>query len=105
MFPGTTWLHRWAEVLKELGSKREMLLLLCTMRGYAVGLLAARCGSQQVCAWVQKVLRQFERRKVYCGILNIEMLFSRSQNLWQTGEWLGVGESEYISPDLVIFFM
>ena len=100
-----TWLHRWTEVLKELGSKCEMLMLLCTMHGYAVGPLAGRCGSQQMCAWVQKVLRQFERRKVNCGLLNIEMLFSRSQNHWHSGEWLGGRESGYICPDLVIFFV
>jgi len=39
MFPGTMWLHRWTEVLKERGSKCEMLMLLCTMHGYALGSL------------------------------------------------------------------
>lgn len=105
MFPGTMWLHRWMEVLKDLDFKHEMLMLLCTIHSYAVGPLAAWWGSQQICAWVQKVLRQFERRKVNCGLLNIEMLFSRSQNHWQSGEWLGGRESEYICLDLVIFFM
>jgi len=40
-----------------------------------------------------------------CGLLNTEVLFSRSQNHGQSEEWLGGKESEYISPDLVIVFM
>lgn len=91
--------------MTELGSKREILMLLCTVCGYAVGLLAARCDSLQMCAWVRKVLRQFERRKVNPGLLNIVVLIPRSQNHWQSGEWLGGRESEYICPGLVIFFM
>lgn len=71
----------------------------CTIHSYAMGPLAAWRGSQKIRAWVQKVLRQFERRKVNHGLL-----FSRSQNHWRSGEWLGGRESEYICLDLVILF-
>lgn len=79
-----------------------MLMLLCTVHGYAVGPLAAWCVSQQTRAWVQKVLRQFER-KVNRELL--EMLFSRGQTHWQSGEWPGGREPDYVCPSLLIFFM
>lgn len=80
-----------------------MLMLLCTVHGYAVGPPAAWYGSQQMCACVQKALRPCQRRKVNCGLANMEKLFSRSQNPWQSGEWFGGREPQYIFPDLVIF--
>lgn len=105
VFPGTMWLQRWTEAPKGLGSKHETLMFLCATRGYAVGLLAAWGASQQTCAWVPTVLSQFGRRNVNCGLLNIETLFSRSQNHWQSGEWLGGRDPDYICPDLLIYFM
>lgn len=60
--------------------------------------LAAWCDSPGVHVWVKKVLRQFGRRKVNCGLLNIEVLFSRSQTpwscqevAWEQGVWLARG--------------
>lgn len=54
--------------------------------------IAAWYGSQYVCTWVQKVLRQFGRRKVHCELLNIEVFFCRSKTPWSCQEsGLGTG--------------
>lgn len=82
-----------------------MLMLFCTVCGYAVGPLAAWCVSQQT--WLTCLGSKSAQfgRKVNHELLNVEMLFSRGQTHRQSGEWPGGREPDYLRPNLLIFFM